>query len=100
MKLQPDSRRMPLTRPAITLGIALVASVFVVERSASGQGAESGQHWLGTWLASSTARIDQPATQGQTTPASTNGQALVIPPAVRAVAPNQELTVGGQSPLH
>lgn len=84
----------------MTLGIALVFSVLVVERPALGQGAQSGQHWLGTWFASSTARIDQPATQAQTTPAGANVQALVIPPAVLAVAPNQELTIGGQSPLH
>lgn len=84
----------------VTLWIALAFAVLAVERPVLGQGAQRGQHWLGTWFASSTARVDQPAGQAQTAPASSNGQALVIPPAVLAVAPNQELTVGGQSPLH
>src|SRR5204863_764561 len=74
-----------------------------VEPRVLGQGANAGQHWVGSWFASSTARMDPLAT---TTPAPTPnappgpGPALVIPPAVLAVAPHQELTVGGQSPLH
>lgn len=100
MKSQGDSRQMAHLRRAMTLGIAVVFSVLVVERPTLGQGAQSGPHWLGTWYASSAARIDQPATQAQTTPASAGGQAPVIPPAVLAVAPHQELPVGGQSPLH
>jgi lysophospholipase L1-like esterase len=87
-------------RRAMTLAIALAFSVLAVERPALGQSAQTGQHWLGTWFASSTARVDQPAGQTQATAASDNGQALVIPPAVLAVAPNQELIVGGQSLLH
>jgi lysophospholipase L1-like esterase len=100
MKLQGVSRQMTRRRRAMTLGIALVFSVLVVERPTLWQGAQSGQHWLGTWFAASTARIDPPATQAQTTPAGANGHTLLIPPAVLAVAPNQELAVGGQSPLH
>src|SRR5205814_1737226 len=72
-----------------------------------GQGGAVGQHWVGTWFASSTARVDQPPPQNppagqnaQNAPATQNAQALVVPPAVLAVAPGQPLPVGGQSPLH
>jgi lysophospholipase L1-like esterase len=87
-------------RRAATLAIALAFSVLAVERPALGQSTEAGEHWLGTWYASSTARVDQPEGQTQTTPAGTNGQPFVIPPAVLAVAPRQELPVGTQSALH
>ena len=100
MRSQDDLRQMTHPRRAMALGIALVVSVLIVGRPTLGQCAQSGQHWLGTWFASSAARIDQPATQAQTTPASANRQTLLIPPAVLAVAPNQELAVGDQSPLH
>lgn len=48
---------------------------------AAGQDAQSGQHWIGTWFASSTARVDAE------TPSA-------------PAAPAQDLPVGGQSPLH
>ena len=84
-------------RAGITLAFALLA----VARPAAGQTAQGEQHWVGTWFASSTARGDQPASAAQsTTAASVNRQTLLIPPAVLAVAPGQELPVGGQSPLH
>jgi lysophospholipase L1-like esterase len=86
-------------RQSMTLAIALF-SLLAVERPARGQSTQSGQHWLGTWFAASAARVDQPSGDARTITAGANGQALVIPPAVLAVAPNQELAVGGQSPLH
>jgi len=86
-------------RRTVALAIVLAFAVLAVG-PALGQNAQAEQHWLGTWFASSTARVDQPAGQAQATPASANRQPLVIPPAVLAVAPHQELTVGGQSPLH
>jgi lysophospholipase L1-like esterase len=84
----------------VAIRIILVCAVLAVGRPVLGQGTPSGQHWVGTWFASSTARVDQPAAQVQNAPASFNGQALVIPPAVLAVTPGQELPVGGQSSLH
>jgi lysophospholipase L1-like esterase len=100
MRLQRDSRQLACARRATMLGIGLAFAILAVERPVLGQGAQGGQHWLGTWFASSTARVDQPAAQAQTAPATSTGPALVVPPAVLAVAPHQELTVGGQSSLH
>ena len=82
------------------LAIALILSVLSVQPPVLGQGAQSGQHWLGTWFASSTARVDPPPAQ---VPAASPGavpQAAVTPPAVLTVAPHQELAIGAQSPLH
>jgi lysophospholipase L1-like esterase len=101
MSGQDDSHQTTRARRrAITLGIVLAFVFLAVQRPVLGQDVQGGQHWLGTWFASSTARADQPSTQDQAAPVSSNGQALVIPPAVLAVAPKQALTVGGQSPLH
>lgn len=84
----------------VAIRIILVCAVLAVGRPVLGQGTPSGQHWVGTWFASSTARVDQPAAHVQNAPASSNGQALVIPRAVLAVAPGHQLPVGGQSSLH
>ena len=100
MKPESDARQVARARRTIALWIALAFVSLAVEQPVLGQGAQGGQHWLGTWFASSTARVDQPAAQAQAAPATSNRQALAIPPSVLAVAPNQELTVGGQSPLH
>jgi lysophospholipase L1-like esterase len=100
MTLDVDSRREPPARRARAVGIALCFAALFDERPVLAQSAPSGPRWLGTWFASSTARLDPPASPGQNAPAAANGQALMIPPAVRAVAPDQELPVGGQSPLH
>jgi lysophospholipase L1-like esterase len=88
-------------RPAVTLSVALALAVLVVAApSSKRQGAKNGHHWLGTWFAATTARVDQPVAPAQTAASAANDQALVVPPAVVAVAPSQVLTVSGQSLLH
>jgi lysophospholipase L1-like esterase len=82
------------------LGISILMTVTAVEPPVLAQGAQAGQHWVGTWFASSTARVDSAATPAPAASPRPDGPALAIPPAVLAVAPHQELTVGGQSPLH
>jgi lysophospholipase L1-like esterase len=64
-------------------GVLLLA-VLAATPALSGQDAQGGQRWIGTWFASSTARVDQPAAAG---------------PEIQ-VAPTQQLPVGAQSPLH
>jgi lysophospholipase L1-like esterase len=61
----------------LTLSIAFV--VLAAARFSPEQGARSDQHWLGTWFAASTGRVDSPAP---------------------SVTVSQGLPVGGQSPLH
>jgi lysophospholipase L1-like esterase len=87
-------------RRAIGLGIALVSAILAVEPTVLGQAGKDAQQWLGTWFASSTVRVDQPAAQAQSAASGSNRQTLEIPPAVLAVAPTQTLVVAGQSPLH
>jgi len=82
------------------LGISILPVAIGVEPLVLAQGVSGGQHWVGTWFASSTARIDSVALPAPTASPRPDGPALVIPPAVLVVAPHQELTVGGQSPLH
>ena len=84
-------------KAAVTL--ALAVGILAVEHPVVGQDGPNAQHWLGTWFASSTVRVDQPAAPAQSVPSNSNGQALEIPPAVLAVAPTQKLVVGAQSPL-
>lgn len=62
----------------------------------AGQGGQSAEHWVGTWFAASTAR----APQVPSSPAPATGPDLAMPPAVLAVAPKQQLTVGALSSLH
>jgi len=78
----------------------LAFAVLALERPVFGQAAQDAPHWLGTWFASSTARVDQPPAQAQSTPPNSNGRALDLPPAVLAAAPTQTLVTAGQSPLH
>ena len=85
------------SRRTIALAIAFASVVMALEPSVGGQGAQA-QHWIGTWFASSTARVDQPAPQAQA--AGPGAAAPAIPPAVVAVAPTQQLVLAGQSPLH
>jgi lysophospholipase L1-like esterase len=59
--------------------------------------AQDGAHWVATWSAAATARVDQLPASSAPAPAT---HELVLPPAVKAVAPNQELAVAGQSLLH
>lgn len=97
---QTARRDTTRSRRAVLLGLALGFAALVAQPPVLGQSAE---HWLGTWFASSTARVDQPAApvQGaQISAAGTVAIALVLPPAVLAVAPGQVLPIGGQSPLH
>jgi lysophospholipase L1-like esterase len=77
----------------IAVGTSLLAVAGGLEERVSAQSA----HWVGAWFASSTARVDPLPTPAPLRP---DGPPLVNPPAVLAVAPNQELKVGGQSPLH
>jgi lysophospholipase L1-like esterase len=82
------------------LAAALTFAVVAVDRPALGQTASAEQHWVGTWFAASTARADQPALPVPTAPPAAGRPTLTIPSAVLAVAPGQELPVGGHSPLH
>ena len=82
----------------VATGAALAALVAVSGPRVNGQAIPAGQHWIATWAAASTARLDQPA--APPAPAAAGSAALTLPPAVLAVAPKQELPVGGQSPLH
>ncbi|HWJ55871.1 MAG TPA: SGNH/GDSL hydrolase family protein, partial [Vicinamibacterales bacterium] len=82
-----------MKRAAIVVALAAMA----LEPRVLGQAVPAAQHWIGTWSAASTARLDAPP--AQPAPAIPDGPALV-PPAVLAVAPQQPLIVGGQSPLH
>ena len=84
-------------KAAVTLALAF--AILAIEHPVVGQGGPNAPHWLGTWFASSTVRVDQPAAPAQSVPSNSNGQALEIPPAVLAVAPSQTLVVGAQSPL-
>jgi lysophospholipase L1-like esterase len=73
---------------AAVLAVALAHVILL-----SGQGAADNQRWVATWMAAATSRTDAAAPQA----ADVRGE---VPPAVLAVAPGQQLPVGGQSPLH
>ncbi len=88
------------TQRAIKAVAAVVFAALAMELAVLGQSAQREQQWLATWFAASTGRVDQPVASQQNVPANSSDKALVIPPAVQAVAPGQELFVGGQSPLH
>jgi len=79
-------------RLSVAAVLALLLSPVVL---LSGQGGTDNQRWVATWMAAATSRTDPAAPQAQA--ADVRGE---IPPAVRAVAPGQQLPVGGQSPLH
>jgi lysophospholipase L1-like esterase len=102
VRTRTNSREKPNARRAIALSLALAfAALVLVERPVTGQRAQDGQRWLGTWFAATTARVDQTAEPAPASPvAGSNGRELVAPPAVMAVAPSQVLTIAGQSPLH
>jgi len=57
-------------------------------------------HWVGTWSAASAARVAQTVASTPSVPANPGPRDEPLPPAVIAVAPNQQLAVGSQSPLH
>jgi lysophospholipase L1-like esterase len=78
---------------SLASSLALIVTVVTLARPAS---APDGSRWVGTWNAASTARVDLPT---PSTPAVA-AHDEPLPPAVAAVAPNQQLAVGGQSPLH
>jgi len=75
---------------AAVLAVALAPVILL-----SGQGAADNQRWIATWMAAATSRTDAATATPQT--ADVRGE---VPPAVLAVAPDQQLPVGGQSPLH
>jgi lysophospholipase L1-like esterase len=99
MRRHGDSHPLLDFRSALRLFAAISALVHSAP-TAFGQDRQTGQHWVGTWFAASAGRVDPTATAAQPAPAPPADRILVIPPAVLAVAPKQELTVGGQSPLH
>jgi lysophospholipase L1-like esterase len=76
-------------RKRVAAMVALVLAPVVL----SGQSGADNQRWVATWMAAATSRTDGAAPQA----ADVRGE---IPPAVVAVAPGQQLPVGGQSPLH
>ena len=75
MRVEGASPHIARERRAIGLGIALAFAILAVERPVFGQAAQDAQHWLGTWFASSTMRVDQPAAQAQSAPSISNEQA-------------------------
>ena len=75
---------------AAVLAVALAPVILL-----SGQGGADNQRWVATWMAAATSRTDAATPTPQTT--DVRGE---VPPAVLAVAPGQQLPVGGQSPLH
>ena len=94
------------TTPAKLQGVRIAAAVAFavmvalgVQHPLDAQDARAAPHWVGTWFAALTARVDQAGARQGAAPAA-NAPVLVIPPAVLAVAPGQVLPVGGQSPLH
>jgi lysophospholipase L1-like esterase len=92
-------RGMAVNRRALG-GIAFAFILYAADASIFGQASQSEQHWVGTWSASATGRVDQPAAPAPSAQASANTPPLFIPPAVLAVAPDQVLPIGTQSPLH
>jgi lysophospholipase L1-like esterase len=89
----------------VALAGALAAALLAMAGRGSGQqldprnlAARSG--WLGTWFAASTGRVEPAVAVTLNDSARSTGNQLVVPPAVRAVAPDQPLPLGGQSPLH
>jgi hypothetical protein len=84
-------------RPAVASGFALVVALATVGWPAS---TEEGSHWVGTWCAAPTARVDLPVASTSSPGAASAPRDLPIPPGVLAVAPNQILAVAGQSLLH
>ena len=85
---------------ALRLLLVLVITTGIVSTVLKGQNAGNGQHWIGTWFAPSVARPAPAATTAAPAPAATTAPAQELPAAVREVAPNQQLIVGGQSSLH
>jgi lysophospholipase L1-like esterase len=77
--------------------IALACLALAAAVSTQGQRAPKDEHWVSTWSAASTGRVDTPA-QSVTAPAGAAPPS--VPAAVLAAAPQQQLAVGGQSPLH
>jgi len=77
--------------------LALIVTFVTIAWPAS---TPDGTHWVGTWSAASTARTDQAVSSTPAVAASPAPHDEPLPPGVTAVAPNQQLAVGSQSPLH
>src|SRR5688572_26529169 len=80
--------------------LVLMAATCVASLTLMGQNAGAGQQWLGTWFAPSVSRAVRSTPPAAPGTAATSAQSEILPPAVRAVAPNQQLRVGSQSSLH
>jgi lysophospholipase L1-like esterase len=83
----------------ITFRVLVVAGLLLGGTPAIAQVASPAQTWIATWAAPAAARLDQPA---QTLPATAQAfpWSKDVPAAVREATPNQELPIGGASPLH
>ena len=83
----------------LAIGFTLGCVLLAADRPVTGQATAAG-HWVGTWFNASTSRVDQTAPVAPSATQSPSTQSLLIPPAVLAAAPGQQLVVGGQSALH
>ncbi len=66
-------RRLRLV--VVPLSVAALALVLGLTRPSAG--AQAADHWIGTWYASPTARVDPPPTAAPPAPAGTSGQSLL-----------------------
>jgi lysophospholipase L1-like esterase len=88
---------MTASSVSLASAVALVVTLVTVASPAS---TPDGLHWIGTWSAASTARVDQTVPSTPAAAANPAPHDEPLPPGVTAVAPNQRLAVGSQSPIH
>lgn len=100
IRIPPSGSCHAHPRRVRALGIGLALALLAIPCPLAAQRDRNGDHWIGTWFAASTSRVDPPAVPPQTAPTSATGQALPIPPAVLAVAPDRPLPIGAVSLLH
>jgi lysophospholipase L1-like esterase len=87
--------------PAAGWRIVVATACLVAGRPALGQAGQGGEsRWLGSWYNAPVGRIEPATTPAQSPPATPAAEAPPLPPGVLAVAPNQVLVAGAQSPLH
>jgi lysophospholipase L1-like esterase len=75
------------------------ATMLLAGASGIAQAASPPQNWVSTWAAPAVARTDQPA-QTLSSAAQAFPWSKDMPAAVREATPNQELPIGGMSPVH
>ena len=92
--------RVRAKSPLLPVFLALVVAALLLEGTTGiGQAASLPEYWISTWAAPAVARTDQP-TQTLSPTAQAYPWAQDVPSAVREAASNQQLEIGGMSPLH